>query len=631
MERFEGQFTTAADITERKELESLRDREERLQAILDGAGDPIFIKDQRGRYLMVNPATLEAFGLSLDDVMGKNDLEINLDPEVARNAMVNDRRILRSGIGEVMEESIRTPSGYRTFLTSKTPYRDRHGRTIGVVGIARDITDRKQMEEGLRAGERWFSSLIENAPVAIAMSRNGMTTFGNPRYLEMFGYGSLEELNGRPFIEQIAQEDRKRALEFALSMEEGRKTGAEMELRGLRKDGSTFPFQAAITRVDLGDGPVVLGFFTDITERKKAEEEMVHARRKFESLFYASNEGIALHDAVYDEKGRIIDYRILDVNPAYERITGITKSKAAGKLASELYGTDEPPYLDIYSKVCVTGKPATLETYFAPMDRYFFISISSPIKGQFATIFIDITERKRLEKDLEEAKSRAEIYVDLLTHDISNYNTAALGYLQLAEMRLKLDEKDRKLIVGPLQVLGNSSELIANVRDLKMVEAGREKAQPIDLCRILREVKEAYENPPDRKVIINLEKLDHCWAQASGLLRDAFSNIVSNAIKHSSGPVTVNISVNRLDQDGTERLRVSVEDTGPGIPDERKDKIFDRSLMGLTKPVSRGLGLYLVKRLVEEFEGEVWVEDRVPGDHTKGARFVIVLPAASGD
>ena len=80
--------------------------------------------------------------------------------------------------------------------------------------------------------------------------------------------------------------------------------------------------------------------------------------------------------------------------------------------------------------------------------------------------------------------------------------------------------------------------------------------------------------------------------------------------------------------DGKEVARISVEDTGPGVPDDRKDKIFDRATMGLTKGVSRSLGLYLVKRLVEEHKGRVWVEDRVPGNHTKGARFVVLLPRA---
>lgn len=585
-----------------------------------------FFQDPQGRIRFVTSDAARSLGLTREELEdsawqahGRRSDLMNAIDDLRKETLLT---------GKPSKREVFSPLDARYYDCRMIPSYGGDGELVGTFATAVDITERKEME-GLRAGEKWFSSLIENAPVAVAMSRKGMTAYGNPRYLEMFGYERIEEVIGKTFIEQIAPQDRGRALEFALNIEKGRPAEAEMELIGLRKDGSMFPFHAAITRIDLGDGLAVIGFFTDITERKAVEEEMVHARRKFESLFSASNEGIALHDIVYDREGRIVDYRIIGVNPAYERIIGISKSKAVGRLASELYGTDEPPYLDILTQVCVTGRPATLEIYFAPMGKHFFISTFSPAQGQFATIFIDITERKQLEEELEEARSRAEIYVDLLIHDISNYNTAAMGYLQLAEMRLELDERGRKLIVRPLQVLGNSSELIANVRDLKRVEAGRERTQSLDIYKILREVKEAYEDPPGREVTINLLGSNNCWVLASGLIRDAFSNIVSNSIKHSSGPVTVDISVERPYRDGIGQVRVSIEDNGPGVPDERKDTIFDRSMMGLTKPVSRGLGLYLVKRLVEEYDGEVWVEDRVPGDHTKGAKFVITLPAAS--
>ena len=71
---------------------------------------------------------------------------------------------------------------------------------------------------------------------------------------------------------------------------------------------------------------------------------------------------------------------------------------------------------------------------------------------------------------------------------------------------------------------------------------------------------------------------------------------------------------------------MSIEDNGPGIPDEMKEKIFTKSLRGLTRRTGHGLGLYLVKRIVEDHHGRVWAEDRVPGDHTQGARFVVLLP-----
>jgi len=234
-------------------------------------------------------------------------------------------------------------------------------------------------------------------------------------------------------------------------------------------------------------------------------------------------------------------------------------------------------------------------------------------------------ERKRIEKELMEEKGRAELYLDLLTHDVNNYITAALGYLQLAEMRLQLEEKDKKLIKVPIRELRNSSELIANVRNIQRLEAERYKAELVDLSLMLDQIRGEYEHPHGREVTITMKNGGGCALKVSSLLKDAFGNIVSNAIKHSTGPLVIGISIVMLHQEGNEHCRVSIEDNGPGIPDDMKEKVFDRSMRGGTKVSGHGLGLYLVKRLVEDQGGKVWVEDRVPGDHDKGARFVIVL------
>ncbi len=235
-------------------------------------------------------------------------------------------------------------------------------------------------------------------------------------------------------------------------------------------------------------------------------------------------------------------------------------------------------------------------------------------------------ERKRIAHELEEEKKRAELYLDLLTHDINNYITAAMGYLQLAEMRLKLEEKDKKLINVPIQQLRYSSELIANVRNIQRLEANRYKPEQVNICLMLEKIKEDYEHPPGREVMITFKKESDWPSLVSSFLRDAFSNIVSNAIKHSSGPVSIVITLSRGSRDGAAFLLVSVEDNGPGIPDDMKEKVFDRSMRGATKVTGQGLGLYLVKRLVEDQGGKVWVEDRIQGDRTKGARFMVMLP-----
>jgi PAS domain S-box-containing protein len=142
------------------------------------------------------------------------------------------------------------------------------------------------------------------------------------------------------------------------------------------------------------------------SERKKIAEELLKTEQKFAALYDSMTEGVALHEVVYDACGNAIDYVIMDVNPAFEKITGLSKKQSAGKKASELYETGAPPYLDIYAKVAESGKPASFETYFPPMQKHFNISVFSPSKGKFNTIFYDVTDRKLAEAALRTSEQR---------------------------------------------------------------------------------------------------------------------------------------------------------------------------------------------------------------------------------
>jgi two-component system, cell cycle sensor histidine kinase and response regulator CckA len=133
------------------------------------------------------------------------------------------------------------------------------------------------------------------------------------------------------------------------------------------------------------------------SDRRKPETE-----RLFRSLFEHMAEGVALHEVVLDASGRAINYRILDVNPQYERYTGLKPAAVIGKLATDAYGTPTPPYLDEFTSVGLGGPPGRLETYFPGLDRHYEISIAPLGLGFFATIFLDVTERKRQEVALRD-------------------------------------------------------------------------------------------------------------------------------------------------------------------------------------------------------------------------------------
>ncbi len=257
---------------------------------------------------------------------------------------------------------------------------------------------------------------------------------------------------------------------------------------------------------------------------------------------------------------------------------------------------------------------------------------ANPVIGKDAptgvvVIFTDISERKKAEAETLDARRQAEFYVDLMGHDINNMNQAGIGYLELALETLKLGDEEREYLLRPLEALFNSSRLIDTVRKLQVVQEGHVKHEKIDMCRLLQDVISQCSAEPGRNVAINFEQASGCFVMADELLKDVFMNIIGNAIKHSSGPLAIDIDMDEVSDDGKDYYRVGISDNGPGIPDGLKKKLFTRFQRGETRATGRGLGLYLVKRLVDTFHGRVWAEDRVPGDPTKGSRFVVMLPA----
>jgi PAS domain S-box-containing protein len=139
--------------------------------------------------------------------------------------------------------------------------------------------------------------------------------------------------------------------------------------------------------------------------RGQLEKELADSESRFRSLFDSMLEAVALHELVC-EGGEAVDYRILEVNPAFEHQVGLTREQVQGVLASEAYGTDDAPYLAEYAAVVESGEALSFDTYFAPLQRHFRVTAVSPGPGRFATIAEDITERKRVEAALRESEER---------------------------------------------------------------------------------------------------------------------------------------------------------------------------------------------------------------------------------
>lgn len=353
----------------------------------------------------------------------------------------------------------------------------------------------------------------------------------------------------------------------------------------------------------------------------------------------------ALHES--DEKFRVLSEmssaaicvysgdKFVYVNDALEKITGYSKDElfkmkfwgivhpVHQKMAMERgYARQKgDPELKQY-ELCLVTRGG--ETKWAECNA---ARIVYGGKSAGMATFFEITERKKIENQLEETKARTELYLDLMSHDINNMHQVALGYLEMAR-DMETDDSRLEFIDKPMEVLQRSARLIKNVSKLQKLNDGLLENGVFDVSRALKDVHLEYGSIPNKPVLLNLNVGEQCNVYANELLYDVFANLVTNAIKHTRDHTEITISLEIAQANGRRQCRVSVEDNGPGVPDDFKEVIFNRILKGSIKAKGMGLGLYLVKSLVESYNGNVWVEDRVPKDHSKGARFVVMLPMA---
>jgi PAS domain S-box-containing protein len=241
----------------------------------------------------------------------------------------------------------------------------------------------------------------------------------------------------------------------------------------------------------------------------------------------------------------------------------------------------------------------------------------------------DITERKRAEIALQEAKTRAELYVDLMGHDIGNMNQAIMGYLEMALDTLDIKDSRKEFIEKPIQLLKSSSALIDNVKRLQRARSGEPLTDIVDIGALIVSLAAQYSRASGKKVEISFSPAASYRVRANELIKDLFGNIIENAVNYSKAPGLIRIGIAPVEKGRKRYYRVEVEDNGPGVPDKLKSHIFSE-LSGKERYARRkGLGMQIVKTLVNAYGGKVWVEDRVPGDYSQGARFVVLLPALS--
>lgn len=405
-------FGIIQDITGQKQAEkALKESEAHLRTLIQTIPDLIWLKNKDGVFLSCNSMFERFFGAKEAEIVGKTDFDF-VDKELAKSFRKHDCAAMALGKPSENEEWITfADDGHRALLdTVKTPMYDSEGKLIGILGIARDITGRKETEEALRQSEEKYRNIFNNSIEGIFQTTlDGRLQIINPACARLVGYESPEEMiaNVNNIGEQLYLNpaDRKLFLEL-LQTSKGKLSGLEVQFK--HKSGSVL-WVSISSRIikNEKDLPIYIeGTLIDITERKQAEFALRESEEKFRTLFTQMSEGVALHEIIYNETHKAIDYKIIDVNPAFEKHIGISAEKARGAVATQLYGVTTAPYIDIYASVAATGEPQSFQTYFPPFNRYFDISVFSPNTGSFATVFTDITERKLAEKAIKDSQAK---------------------------------------------------------------------------------------------------------------------------------------------------------------------------------------------------------------------------------
>jgi len=228
----------------------------------------------------------------------------------------------------------------------------------------------------------------------------------------------------------------------------------------------------------------------------------------------------------------------------------------------------------------------------------------------------DITERKKAEEALRAANEEANLYLDIMVHDINNTNTVALAYSEI--LGDELAGGDKAMMEKIRSSVNRSIEIIENVSTIRRLRSPDPVLKPVDLDAV---IQAEIRRHPDTPIIYNGRSI---WVSADDLLPEVFVNLIGNSIKFGEPDVGVRVQV----KESEEAVEVVVEDAGPGISDTVKPTLFSRFQSGKSKRSGKGLGLYIVRMLVERYGGSIRVEDRIPGSPEQGALFRFTLNRA---
>ncbi|MHA1385387.1 MAG: ATP-binding protein [Candidatus Helarchaeota archaeon] len=362
------------------------------------------------------------------------------------------------------------------------------------------------------------------------------------------------------------------------------------------------------------------------------------SKEQYRNIFENMHRGVIIYEAV--DNGR--DFKIVNVNKAREIISKVTKEEAIGKLVIEIFPRIKKNGLfDVLKRVWKTGVPEHL-----PISRYkeeklqywsenFVYKLSS---GELVAVYNNITDRKIAEQVLKESEKKfredfnaSEFYKDLLSHDIRNILQIILLNAEFGFSNLNNIEEMKVILNKIIRNVERAKELINNVHKISQIVDSDTKLEKIEICEVFKRalnfIKEQIKNK-DVKIKIDAKNMKY-FIFANEFLQEVFDNVLQNSIKHNKSKKIEILIRFRIEQINENRfIKIEFIDNGIGIPDDKKEKIFERFYKKDKDVSGVGLGLSVVRKIIDSYNGKIWVQDRVKGNYSKGSNFTILIPEA---
>jgi PAS domain S-box-containing protein len=651
-------FGTNTDVTEQLEaaaererlLEGERKAREQVANILESITDAFFAVDRDWRFTYLNREAERLLRRSRDELLGRG-----LWAEFPEAVGATFERQYRRAMTEqetVQFEEYYAPLGIWVDVRA-FPAAD------GLSVYFRDVTARKLAEEAIRESEARFRALAENATAAIfVIDEESTIEFANPAVERIFGY-AIREMLGRS-ITMLMPENQRPLHDAGMRrhLDSGRRKlrWEGVELPGLTKDGRVIPLEISMGEFVREGRHYFTGIAREITERKQAQE----ALRESEERYRLLADMIPQHIWTTEADG----YHNYFSRRWYE-YTGATPGQTQGEgWLALLHPADRQRTIARWQHSLRTGEPYAIEYRFRGADGTYswFLGQAMPLRNEagevvrwFGTL-TDISERKRLEEERErlfrkEQEARAEAdrrraelervtesrarLIRGFSHDVRNPLGVADAQAWLLEDGRafgELPEKQRDSVQRIRRSIGMSVRLIDDLLELARAEAGQIELKCVetDVGQLAREVAEDFRaQAMAAGLALDIRATEGVLAETDQMrARQILGNLLSNAVKYApQGRITVDAAIRRAGAPGPGVwIAVSVADTGPGIPEDKREQIFQEfTRLDPEAQHGSGVGLAISRRIARRLGGDLTVQSEVG----RGSTFTLWLPSAA--